>query len=80
MNIVNDFKRISPAWAAVALTMVGMMFGAVMFVRAQDVKQVDRNTEDIATIRIQVSALIQSQQDLTTTLRDYLKYQKGGQP
>ena len=75
----SEIKYISPAWAAVTLSILSMFIAVVVWVHTSDTSRIDANTAKIERLATQVAALVQSEQDLVSMVNNYLRA-KGGIP
>ena len=71
----DDKKHITPGWAAVAVSIISLVFVAVSYVRAGDVQTIHENTKRIDSLQGQVAALIQGEEDLVNTINHYIRIQ-----
>ncbi len=73
---MNDFKKISPGWAAVAVSVVSFIFVVLVWVRSDDMRMIESNTTRIDALSTQVATLVQSEQDLIATVNRYIERRK----
>ena len=73
---MNDFKKISPGWAAVAVSCMSFILVVIIWVRSSDLKMIESNTTRIDALSTQVAALVQSEQDLIATVNRYIEQRK----